>query len=95
MNLSTTLSGVSEDQEDTVVDMWPQVSHKVHIIIGVSIGVSGETNTAHRILFTMSVSKWSEPVALLIVNLVVNRLIFITFINLVLMVVHFLLECSS
>jgi hypothetical protein len=43
MNLSTTMSAVAEDREDTVVDMWPQVSHKVHIIIGVFIVVSGET----------------------------------------------------
>ena len=41
MNLSTTASTVSVGMNDQVVDTWPQVSHTVHVWIGVFIGVSG------------------------------------------------------
>ena len=58
MNLSTTMSAVAEDMEDTVVDMWPQVSHKVHILIGVFIMVSGGTMFGTR--FTQPVSVYNK-----------------------------------
>ena len=41
MNLSTTASAVTVGMEDNVVDIWPQVSHTVHVCIGVFTVVSG------------------------------------------------------
>ena len=53
MNLSTTASTVSVDMNDQVVDIWPQVSHTVHVWIGVFLGVSGRLHVCHARLATL------------------------------------------
>ena len=42
MNMSISLPDMSGYREDTVVDMWPQVSHRVHVLIGAFIVGSGQ-----------------------------------------------------
>ena len=42
MNMSSSLPDMSGYREDTVVDMWPQVSHRVHVLIGAFIVGSGQ-----------------------------------------------------
>ena len=42
MNMSSSLPDMSGYREDTVVIMWPQVSHRVHVVIGAFIVGSGQ-----------------------------------------------------
>ena len=42
MNMSSSLPDMSGYREDTVVDMWPQVSHRVHVLIGAFIVGAGQ-----------------------------------------------------
>ena len=52
MNMSSSLPDMSGFREDTVVDMWPQVSHRVHVLIGAFIVGSGEQAGQITILIT-------------------------------------------
>ena len=40
--MSSSLPDMSGYREDTVVNMWPQVSHRVHVVIGAFIVGSGQ-----------------------------------------------------
>lgn len=76
--MSSTESARTTGQEDTGEDSWPAVTHTVHIVIGVFLGVSGISGTfSNMSLLTIHLrlrEKLMDPTGVLLFNFLVANL---------------------